>query len=288
MKLINPILGTPSGKLGTTVFMNKDGNVTARLLGGSKGIRTTKLQTNSAINDSSMQAWSDIPASEKEKWKTFAGSFFKPRRRTNDGRTTGYGSFLSLSNTARKLELVNSYADWFDGSGLVEPSANSVPFEVDGDAPTSSFSVTVTATGGVSPLPIEFVEVQIAGNLIRTFFKSTGAGSGATLPSTSFQDANGNVCGFALYLSDPYKGTGYYFRNRFYSVISSTFPAFTSSKPLLTGEYGIFWDYGNFDMTSYEKYNDNDFVMLTVCLVTKNGRLQVIGSQEMSLGNLRA
>lgn len=287
MKLINPILGTPSGKLGSTVFMNKEGKVTARLLGGSKGIRTTKLQNNSAINDSSMQSWSGVNAPEKINWTVFAKNLFKPRGRTNDGRTTGYGSFLSLANTARKMSLINFYQEWFDGGGLVAPQGSPLPFAVDLVAPSNSFSVTVLADGAVSPLPLEFVRVELAGFLVRTFFKCTGASAGDTIPFPQFRDANNNECGFALYLSDPYKGTGYYFRNRFYSAICATFPYFNVSKPLLAGEFGIFWNNTDFDMSSYVGSSDNDFVMLTVCYVTKNGRLQVIGSQEMNLGDLR-
>lgn len=96
MKVLNPIYGDYSGKLGSIVFNQTRSGTVVRSLGVGRRIQSIQQADNSNYRRNSLEKWRRLTIIEKALWVTYASAIYSPRPFARESVPSGYNCFCGM------------------------------------------------------------------------------------------------------------------------------------------------------------------------------------------------
>lgn len=112
MKVLKPIYGTYSGKLGNIVFNNTKFGNTVRSLGFSKRLKTETQFKNAAKRRAAVNLWRTLSFTQQMQWGNYANEFYQAPSYKRTGVATGYNvhtAFFGLQQITQELVIPGTF-----------------------------------------------------------------------------------------------------------------------------------------------------------------------------------
>jgi hypothetical protein len=97
MKVLNPIFGDYSGKLGSIVFNQTRTGTVCRSLGVGRSIKTSVCMKNATLRKSVVSKWKYLTLAQKQIWNNYASGIWQQRPYSTPTTVNGYNCHTSLS-----------------------------------------------------------------------------------------------------------------------------------------------------------------------------------------------
>lgn len=199
-KVLNSTLGQLSGKLGGMVFSRNAGGAYVRA--GVKGINPSTIAQVQARNafGSVSTLFRGLTSAEKTQWQEFADNYYSPRSGGNVGQFSAYNAFIALRSTVQQSLRLASV-----GVITVNSPAVTVTQDNEGFTPMPESPLALTLLPGISngfgdSLLLTLTSAVIKSNASGSVTMQVGDGLGVQVPGNF--DINGNMLGYAIYISN--------------------------------------------------------------------------------------
>lgn len=197
--LANPF-GQMSGKFGGMVFSNNaSGQIIRALVKGINPQTQIQLQARNAFANVS-NLFRSLSSAEKTLWQEFADNYYSPRSGGNDGQFSAYNAFVALRSTTQQA--FRLARDWdLSKNGFASTlTTQYVNFTAMPETPIAINLTPGLDLGDDNSVPLSIQSAQVDKNGKFAVVLQVGDGNGYDIPNIT--DVNGNVLGFAIYISD--------------------------------------------------------------------------------------
>lgn len=269
------MIGELSGKLGGNVFArNKSGAYIRQYV--IPVDPNTQAQANArasfGVASSSYHSLSDT---QKSQWQNFASNIYLPKNGANSGQFSGFNAFTSLNNVLVNAQRLFVSTPVVKVNGVTNAITDYTNFATTQTAPNLTIQANLALQGGgfVPLQSANSLEVYTDGTFDITF--QLGA---TTVPvpyniTNQIQDANGNLLGFTLFMSNPVQQPNMFIANpELYNL--GYIGNFTLATGTGTGAEIISIEGKAITPDTYQSFpQENDWVRLSLYAVSTSGQL---------------
>ena len=279
MLLGNPF-GEVRGKLAGNVFSrNGHGAYLREYVVGLNPNTVAQATARSSFSNVSSQ-FSSLTASQRARWSEYAKSIFVPRENSHSMRYNGYQAFVSCAMANLRSRNLNRHWDFLLDGYAPTVSWKVIDWATNVDEPQVSSKVVSARTiyDKVLPFTLKTADYWLSGKC--SFTIKLGQDSN-TWSFNYFKDENGNQNGFALYMSNPFKGENYFVQNPLYRCVGFFKPWQTTIVPGAPFTFNEL-EYITNDSFNLAKYKSQpvsgDWVRLTLYTIDLYGQMRRVGS----------
>lgn len=208
MKVLNPIYGDYSGKLGSMVFNQTRSGTVVRSLGVGRKINTTTQMENALYRKTALETWKNLTLAEKQVWATYSSTVYQPLAYKRHGVANGYNCHTGLSYLQGLINRMIVTGDYYNETTSTNYFASVLDPVYSKTPPISPCSYSFPDNNSSEQIIIAPASIDLTDPSYCKFTFNIQSNSGGVLQNMNLVNEYGYKITYLLYSSKPSKNTG--------------------------------------------------------------------------------